>query len=635
MAIEYKTLTYRTCDSANDDASYNWVELSTAHIPAVTGKIKRISIAGAHSTSTAGMTTDPVYLGLWERQDDGGLISLGCSKNAIVQGINQDNIWEFDGALLRGRSLLISLLSAPGDPWNNNTPFLLRSRVQTEDSDGCVILTNIGRFYVTPDITFTVEYEVQIPDEEPEQDTNIELREIDVSDYMPPVVRDTDEFKQIAAAENPEFNELQKRIAHIKLDSFVETATEYGVSRWESILNITPVSGDTLEARKTRILTYLNMHRPYTWRVLKQMLVPILGGEDKFVMDYVNDMGKLLLHTDRIDESTLASITALLERVLPQNIEVEQYNHHIEVSWRDINKYAECETYADMVAVNPDFANDLTSDGEWVYPIPKLKYLNQYHEDASKHSDGFWRGNNRIKKWSVELPAVREAGSGFRNSSIEVFDGGFPALKCPTYQYYASKIYAEGEFIFTDAVKLRYFRGDLSKACRLNWAFSGCTRLTEFHATLDSLCTAANAFNYCQLDKASTLRILNSLPSKEYVDSVYTDSTAARQKLTLGMHTDLQHDDEVLAAIAAAESKGWTLEKQWNGKPTSGVSTMDLEEVWCRIVESEYGEYADENGIRCSLCWGHDVTDTTGYMLFFSLVEAEQYYKLTRVNNHD
>ena len=160
-------------------------------------------------------------------------------------------------------------------------------------------------------------------------------RTIDVSDYMPPVVRDTDEFKQIAAAENPEFNELQQRIAQILQDAFVETATEYGVRRWESMLNLIPENGDTLDARKVRILTYLNIHRPYTWRVLKQMLVPFLGGEDKFVMEYVNDEGKLVLHTDRLDDAMLAAVNNLLERVLPQNIEVVRYNHTLKVPWRE------------------------------------------------------------------------------------------------------------------------------------------------------------------------------------------------------------------------------------------------------------------------------------------------------------
>lgn len=324
MAIKYQTTTYRTVESTNDNASYCWVELSTSHLPPVNGLIKRIVIQGATSHSSSGMTPYPVHLGIWERQEDGGLISLGCSKNAVLQEINQQNIWDFEGASFRGKALLLGLLTSPNESWNNNTPLSLRSRVQTSDTDGCVILTDIGRLRVTPDITFTVEYPVYIPDEEPEPtpEPEVKLREIDIRNYWPPVVRDTDEFQQIAEAENPEFNNLAECIYRVLQDAFVHDATGYGVRRWESILGISPAASDTLDDRKARILTYLNIKLPYTWRVLKQMLTEFLSDE-QWVMEYINDECKLILHTDRISDDKLQTIKTLLEKVVPQNIEVE------------------------------------------------------------------------------------------------------------------------------------------------------------------------------------------------------------------------------------------------------------------------------------------------------------------------
>jgi hypothetical protein len=158
-----------------------------------------------------------------------------------------------------------------------------------------------------------------------------ELREVDIRRHMPPAVRDTDEFQQIAAAENPEFNELQRCIRQIMQDSFVEDATEHGVRRWEYILNITPAIGDSLEVRKNRILAYLSIKLPYTWRVLKRMLTTILG--DRFSMNYVNDRGQLIIRTDILADSLFSNLTALLERVLPQHIEViinQDFNQEIE-----------------------------------------------------------------------------------------------------------------------------------------------------------------------------------------------------------------------------------------------------------------------------------------------------------------
>ena len=319
MAIEYKTLTYRTVESTNDNATYCWVELSAFHVPAVNGLIKRIVIQGA-TTSATGMTTDPMYLGLWERQDDGGLIFLGCSKNAVVQAINQQNVWEFDGAIIRGKSLLLGLLSSPDEHWTNNTQLLLRSRVQTNDTDGCVILTNIGRLRVTPDITFTVDVPEVIPDEEPEpQPESEEHRIVDISKYWIQIIRNTNEFKQIATAENPEFNGLLDAIYRALKDGFIREATDYGVSRWERLLKLVVTEDMTLEDRKVQILTYLSVKLPYTWRVLKQMLTEYLG-EDNFRMSIDNDTQTFHMSLTAGAMSKMNDIDQLLKRVLPENL---------------------------------------------------------------------------------------------------------------------------------------------------------------------------------------------------------------------------------------------------------------------------------------------------------------------------
>ena len=322
MAIEYKTLTYRTVESTNDNATYCWVELSAFHVPAVNGLIKRIVIQGATNGNT-GFTLEPMYLGIWERQDDGGLIFLGCSKNAVTQSINQQNIWDFDGATVRGKALLLGLLSAPDEHWTNNTSLLLRSSVQTNDTDGCVILTDIGRIRVTPDITFTVDVPEVIPDEEPEpQPESEEHRIVDISKYWIQIIRNTNEFKQIAIAENPEFNGLLDAIYRALKDGFILEATDYGVSRWERLLKLVVTEDMTLDDRKVQILTYLSVKLPYTWRVLKQMLTEYLG-EGNFRMSIDNDTQTFHMSLTAGAMSKLNDIDQLLKRVLPTDLVIE------------------------------------------------------------------------------------------------------------------------------------------------------------------------------------------------------------------------------------------------------------------------------------------------------------------------
>lgn len=145
-------------------------------------------------------------------------------------------------------------------------------------------------------------------------------RVIEISNYWAAVVRDTAEFQQIAIAENPEFNTLLECIYRVLKDGFIHEATDYGVSRWERILGLSYVEGTTLEERKVQVLTYLSLRRPYTMRVLKQILTSVLG-ENTFDLSVNNDT--CTLHLSLVDSTHYDKIKTLLDKVLPQNLAVE------------------------------------------------------------------------------------------------------------------------------------------------------------------------------------------------------------------------------------------------------------------------------------------------------------------------
>lgn len=147
-------------------------------------------------------------------------------------------------------------------------------------------------------------------------------RIVAIENYWAAVIRDSAEFKQIASAENPEFNKLNECIRRMLEDTFIKDATEYGVSRWETILKIVPDVNDTLEDRKIRILTQLNIRLPYTWRMLKQMITSFVG-ENNFTMKYFNDISKLDIRINVTSESQYNTVLTLLNNVVPQNIVVD------------------------------------------------------------------------------------------------------------------------------------------------------------------------------------------------------------------------------------------------------------------------------------------------------------------------
>lgn len=160
--------------------------------------------------------------------------------------------------------------------------------------------------------------------------------------------------------------------------------------------------------------------------------------------------------------------------------------------------------------------------------------------------------------------------------------------------------------MFYGCDKLTRFTGDLSKLSDGRGMFYNAA-ITNFASDLPKLKYGHGMFSGCKLNKESALRVLASLPS-------------ASGPFYIGIHIDHKADEEVIAAIADAEAKGWTLTVQWNGTATaSAAATYGLRGplVYARVVE--------ENGERM-LDWGHYVTDETGYETFRSIEAAREYF---------
>jgi hypothetical protein len=298
-------------------------------------------------------------------------------------------------------------------------------------------------------------------------------------------------------------------------------------------------------------------------------------------------------------------------------------------------KYSKCVTVDDLKAVNEGYKSDLTPEGEWKWKLPKLTYgKNAFHdvkaikawysdlpelitgssmfESASllKSFRGvlpkLQKGDNMfvstgLENWDGDLPCVTDAYYMFRNTLLINFRGDFPKLKSSTGVFYQSK-------------KLQRFEGDLSYVQDAYAFFLQCRELRHVYTNLSSLASAGAFLNEAQIDKLSALSILGSIPAY----------TSGSHPLTIGIHVDHQTDEEVIAAIEAAEAKGWTVAVQWNGTATAAAAS-----TWGRRkpVFARLGE-AMEDGTP-NLDWGHYVTDPSGYTEFASLEEAKEHFNIT------
>lgn len=140
-------------------------------------------------------------------------------------------------------------------------------------------------------------------------------------DYLPPVLREVDDFQAINEANEPEISEAWDGLDLVMANQFLDDADEHGVTVWEQELKIHPKDTDTLAVRKARIKAMWNRELPYTVPWLKSWLQGLCGptGYEVAVVDYAVHIQldyTILPDADRI----AAEIMDLLLTVRPSNM---------------------------------------------------------------------------------------------------------------------------------------------------------------------------------------------------------------------------------------------------------------------------------------------------------------------------
>ena len=291
------------------------------------------------------------------------------------------------------------------------------------------------------------------------------------------------------------------------------------------------------------------------------------------------------------------------------------------------NKYAACETVADMRAVNADYKNDLTAEGEWIYELSKLT-------DGTTVFHG-----SPVKSFPAgfAFPSLTKVNSGgwdsgmFRECNVEFSNpNAFPVLTNADRMFHQAIVTLPEDMDFshvTTAVGM--FNGANLQTYTFPgvWtALQNATHLTRnstrsqfsrLNSGFPSLQTGLEMFPYSQFDKESALLLLTSLPAY----------TSGAHPLQVGIHVDHQIDEDVVSAIAEVEAKGWTLTVRWNGTATAqAASTFGMRQpVFARLGEPL------EDGTP-TLDWGHYVTnwEQNGYQEFSSVEEAEEHFNINQ-----
>ena len=150
-------------------------------------------------------------------------------------------------------------------------------------------------------------------------------REVDQLAYLPPFLQEFKENRETLEAENPEFVLAWNGADRVLKNEFIDTADEYGISRFEKILKITPQPNDTLASRRRRVLFRWFNKLPYTLKNFLERLKEICGESDFTVIkEFLRYRINITTNLERI--GLVEEVERLIREMMPCNMVVVSIN---------------------------------------------------------------------------------------------------------------------------------------------------------------------------------------------------------------------------------------------------------------------------------------------------------------------
>lgn len=306
-----------------------------------------------------------------------------------------------------------------------------------------------------------------------------------------------------------------------------------------------------------------------------------------------------------------------------------------------------------MLAVNADYINDLTADGEWIYPMPEMTRFENHSSNwwngfftgspikkikavfpKCTYCHAFFGGTTKVEEADLEFPIATRVSAVYRQQSklkklriiaplATAADGCFYWARVQNpdwYVYYPKATNLSG--MFSECIYHEEIKGEFGAvATNLDSTFYNCPKLRIFPTNYPKASTAKNMFGECQIPGEAAIAVLNSFPA-------YTSGT---HEVTMGIHKDYETNADVWAAIENAEAKGWTVVPQWNGTATVTAQTSSTFGLRRKPIYAKVGtmEIPDVEPKQV-LDWGHYATnwEANGYQEFSSVEEAKEYFNI-------
>jgi hypothetical protein len=151
-------------------------------------------------------------------------------------------------------------------------------------------------------------------------------------DYLPKFMQPYVELATIMQTEQVEIDHLWTEVETVITDQFILEATENGVKRWESMLNVSPKDTDTIDERKFRILTKLNQELPFTLRKLERTLINLCGNDTFSInvnaAEYHVEI-KLALSNQNNYQEVMNVLNMMIPANMTQTVKIMYNNHEV------------------------------------------------------------------------------------------------------------------------------------------------------------------------------------------------------------------------------------------------------------------------------------------------------------------
>lgn len=139
-------------------------------------------------------------------------------------------------------------------------------------------------------------------------------------DFLPSKIANIAEFKEIMNAEDIEFDSIESMQLKILKENFIDTATDYGISKRESLYKIKPdKKNESLDFRRLRLKNRKMDKMPITHRALEQKLETLFG-EDNYKVEVQNDDYLVKVFINTFDWNAFNEITDNFRNIIPCNM---------------------------------------------------------------------------------------------------------------------------------------------------------------------------------------------------------------------------------------------------------------------------------------------------------------------------